>query len=92
MIEYKVNKKCISTEGCNVFLYRFDPYKAATSLEWALKYWRAEREPEPEKRINKKCFSCPLNATGLCEFALERPDPKFAIQKGLSGDVIVSRA
>jgi hypothetical protein len=81
----------IEADGWKVFLFRYDPSKAAKDLTWALGYWLQEREPVPVKRFPNKCFACALNAVGLCEHALREPDPSFEVQWRPNGQVIVFR-
>jgi hypothetical protein len=81
----------IKADGWNAFLFRYDPSKAARDLSWALAYWLQEREPIPVKRWPRKCFACPLNAVGLCEHALQRPDPCFNVQRRADGQLFVYR-
>ena len=84
-------KKTVESEGWKAFLYRFDSDKAAKDLTWALGYWLDERDPIPVKRWPRKCFACPLNAVGLCEHALQEPDPGFKVQQGPNERVFVYR-
>jgi hypothetical protein len=86
----------ISCDGWKAFLYRYDRTEAEENLTWALGYWREEREPLPVGRLPwdnwpRKCGSCPLNAVGHCEHALQRPDPSFNLQRCPDGRISVSR-
>jgi hypothetical protein len=73
------------------FLFRFDPEKAEKDLAWALEYWVSKREPLPVKRLPRKCFFCPLNAAGLCEHALQEPDPSFEVKRSPDGRIFIHR-
>lgn len=84
-------RKTIESDGWKVFLFRIDADRATRDLAWALDYWLARREPVPEKRYPRKCFACPLNAVGLCEHALEKPDPAFCVVSSPDGRILVSR-
>jgi hypothetical protein len=81
----------VEAEGWKAFLYRYDPKKAEKDLTWALEYWRGEREPLPVKRHPRKCFSCPMNAVGLCPHALQKPNPSFEVQRRPDGRIFVCR-
>lgn len=81
----------IEADGLKVFLFRYDPSKAAKDLTWAFGYWRQQREPVPVKRFPNKCFACALNAVGLCQHALREPDPSFAVQRRRDGRIFVFR-
>lgn len=85
--------KTVTVEGDSwtAFLYRFNAEKAARNLTWALGYWLAEREPIPVKRYPRKCFACPFNAVGLCEHALQEPDPDFKVERRADGRTFVFR-
>jgi len=78
-------------EGWTAFLYRYDRAKAEADVSWTLKYWRGERGPLPETRMARKCFACPFNAAGLCEYALDRPDPLFRVTRSPEGTLTVVR-
>ena len=82
--------------GWKAFLYRYDPARAARNLRWALDFWLGERGPLPVgelpwDRWPRKCFACPFNAAGLCEYALQAPDPAFTVQRRPDGTVFVFR-
>jgi len=87
----RTKKTTIEAEGWKAFLFRYDANKAARDLTWALRYWLSEREPVPVKRYPRKCFACPLNAVGLCEHALQEPDPSFRVQRSPDGRIFVFR-
>jgi hypothetical protein len=81
----------VDGEGWKAFLHRYDASKAARDLNWALGYWRSDREPIPVKRTPNKCSACPFNAAGLCEHALQKPDPRFKVQRRPDGQTFVYR-
>jgi hypothetical protein len=91
LIAGAAKKKTVESEGWKAFLFRYDPNKAAKDVTWALGYWLSEREPVPVQRWPRKCFACALNAVGLCEHALQAPDPSFKVQRRPDGRVIVCR-
>jgi hypothetical protein len=81
----------ITALNWTAFLYRYDRPRAVADVAWALRYWRGQREPLPERRLWRKCFACPYNAAGLCEFALSPPDPQFTVIRSPDGSVVVRR-
>jgi hypothetical protein len=81
----------IEADGWNAFLYRYSAKKVEKDLTWALGYWLGEREPEPEKYNCRKCSGCPFNAAGLCEYALDEPDPGLLVVRHPGGRITVSR-
>jgi hypothetical protein len=87
----RTKTKTVEGDGWTAFLYRFDGERAAKNLTWALGYWRGEREPIPVKRYPGKCFACPFNAAGLCQYALQAPDPGFKVQRMQDGRVFIFR-
>jgi hypothetical protein len=84
-------KTTIDSDAWKAFLFRYDADKAEKDLTWALEYWREERDLIPVKRSPRKCFACPLNAVGLCEHALQEPDPSFKVQRRPDERVFVYR-
>jgi hypothetical protein len=87
----RAKKRTVEDEGWKAFLYRYDRKRAEKDLAWALDYWLSEREPIPVRQMPRKCFSCPLNAAGLCEHALQEPDPGFVVKRRPDGLVFVYR-
>jgi hypothetical protein len=83
--------KTIEADCWKAFLYRYDPSKAERDLTWPLGYWLQQRDPVPVKHFPRKCVACPLNAVGLCEHALQPPDPGFVVERRPDGRVYVYR-
>jgi hypothetical protein len=77
--------------GWRAFLERYDRARVEGHLAWALDYWQGRRESQPATDCPRKCFSCPLNAAGLCEHALREPDPNFRVRRADDGALTVSR-
>ena len=66
-------------------LARYDPRLAQANLDWALAYWRGEREPVANAGIPGKCRACPVNAAGLCADALAPASGDFEVRREPEG-------
>jgi len=91
LLSSPISQTIVEGDNWKTFLFRYDREKATKDLSWALKYWLHEREPKPEKRNERKCRACALNAAGLCEHALQGPDLHFEVQRRPDGRVFVSK-
>ncbi len=91
LLNDKSRRATVRGKGWRAFLYRYDPNRTSKDLNWALQYWLGQREPIPVKRWPRKCFGCPLNAVGLCDRALQQPDPQFDVCRLADGRIFVSR-
>lgn len=50
------NSLTLNFGAINVFLYKFNSEKAIKNLDWAIQYWKGERQPEPLDLL-KECES-----------------------------------
>jgi len=47
----------LTLQNARIYVSRFDQTKAERDLEWAIKFWKNQREPVPTRNLNK-CKSC----------------------------------
>lgn len=80
----------IAHEGTTIQLARYDHEAAVKKLDWALQYWRGEREPLPVTRSPGKCSACPMNAASLCPRPLTDAADYFHVTRSQKR-VIVTR-
>lgn len=70
----------IGDKDVTLHLYRYDCIVAEKHLEWAISYWKNERDPIPTRRP-AKCRMCPYNAAGVCANSLSIAHPDFVVRK-----------
>ena len=52
-----LKKAILTTEKAVIYLDKFDPQEAESSLDWAIQFWKNKREAIPTSNTNK-CRTC----------------------------------
>jgi len=52
-----LKKAILTTEKAVIYLNKFDPEEAESSLNWAIQFWKNQREATPTSNPNK-CRTC----------------------------------
>jgi hypothetical protein len=86
-----MRERTVWGKGWTAELQRYDGAAVERRLAPLLEYWLGERGARPQTSSANKCRACPLNAAGLCEYALAPADSRFTVERTTDGKVLVLR-